>query len=421
MDQIRSNDNSFLVSSIYTTAQDNNALVDVNEYKFDRSIVPSAVDYSREVVANIPASNGGFASVYHFELPRSGFTNTGHIRLDLKAEAGQVNQNITVRNMFDAGNYHYVFGFIHAIDNIQLRTKKEILQQLSTRDIIAWLEDLPYVEQREAVALVLSQGVKETQSSSAGATANAQVGTKGSVEFSVYIPLSMFPQFHEATQSIDLQHAEPLMISLKLKDRTVLVGAAKQLFADTNAPDIQITSAVLNISNMIYAPDAYNNVLKMYEGTDKTQKITHEFYSNTNIGVGNGVSFKLEGMKNVVKVYIQAVKDNALQPITKIRLTSGNKTILEFNGLETKLLAFKNFKGMNNYKDTWVYTLSFGLQDGQLVGNSFSGSINFAELTDPRLEVKSSAADSQIFVSVKQLSVIHMSTASGFLTLGASN
>lgn len=433
METIRSSNQSFLISSIYQTAKDQNAVSYVTNYAFDRSVAPCGIDYGNEVSVSVGSSNGGFSNSYTLDVPRLGFSNSGHIKFTVKVIPATTNG--TWLNVMTGALKNTLFGMLERIETLELRTKKEVLYRHNSASLISWLESLPNEVQREAYRLVMCQGV-DTEGDAVAGTITHTTGAGGEATF--YIPLAVFPPFYESTQSIDLDYSEPCQIKITFGAQDLKrVIATNGTYANAVAGHLQ-GNLTLNTSALVYDADARNSILQAYDKADggKIQKMSYDYYINNNIGTKNQ-PIKLEGMKNVLSLFVFVKKtktDDAagadlynLVPIKKIRLTSGNKTILEFDGVETKILAFRNFKGGNAlYKDTFVYELNFSLKDHTLVGNSFGGALSIENLVDPRLIVDhtdDNDADNthEVFVVAKQLNVLHMLTSNGSLSLGANN
>jgi len=160
--------------------------------------------------------------------------------------------------------------------------------------------------------------------------------------------------------------------------------------------------------------------LKFYQSVPRSQRISTDYYTNTNTG-STGQSFKLEGMANVEKLYILAEDvDGDLVDIQTVKLTSGNKTLFDYNGVEARLVGFHGLK-KSHYKDSKVIELSFSINDkDHLSGQSFGGALSVRNLIDPRITVQTADANDVIYAVAKQLSTIQVAHSSGSVSVGAN-
>jgi hypothetical protein len=422
METIRANNQSFLLSSIYKSAQDNESVSFVTDYHFDRSIPPSGIDYGNEVSVPAATSNNGFSNSYTLEIPRQGFSMAGHLKLQVKVETAT--QNGAIIDVMSGAKKNLLFGLLHSINTLELRTKKEVLYRHNQHSLKAWLEGINHEQQREAFRLVMCQGVND-DGSPANQTVTAGAGNAKTVNF--YIPMGVFAPFMESSQAIDLDFAEPVQLKITFEPSTSLTGAFATVTAGGTLTCSLVGNLVVNTSNLIYDADARNSILENYNKTEggKIQKITYDYYLNNNVGK-KLEPIKLEGMKNVLCLYVMVVVNASqeLKPVKSVRLTSGNKTVLSVDNAEAKILTFRNFKGGSGlYKDTFVYELNFSLKDHTLVGNSFGGALSVENLVDPRLIVDHDGAanDHSIYIVAKQLSVLHMQVSNGGLLLGSAS
>jgi len=256
--------------------------------------------------------------------------------------------------------------------------------------------------------------------------------TDASVTVNHYIPLSLFPPFRDHRQSFQLDFIEPIQVVIRMKPATQLDG---KLFGTAALASAVINSAVLNTSHFMLDNDALNKYYKMLEGQPKLQRISEEYYENVNVielTAGNVTAgsleekgVKIEGIHNATKLCLLALKDgtNEVADITSVRLTDGNKDLLSYDGVENKILAYRGLKGFT-YSDTKVQELDFSVVDGDLHGESYGGSLSFNHMIDPRIHVKvqeGTPAATSVYLIAKQLSTVHINTASGSVQKGSSD
>jgi len=413
-DQLRANNESYLVSSIYQSAESESRQSNPVHYRFNKSIVPSAVDFDTQV----QMSNPGFNQTFRAEVPRKSFSWGGFVKLKVSYTG---NAGASIQNVLSTGE-HTNLGFLNAIDEITLETRKEVLYRMKQRSIYTWLEGQEQ-ELRDAYKLVMLQGVKDDGTGNS-ATAVSINDTTGNVLH--YIPLSLFPPFRDHRQSFQLDFIEPIQVVIRMKassnladdtnDNVTLVGGATLSSATIN-------EAVLNTSHFMLDNDALNKYYKMLEGQPKLQRISEEYYENVNVienvsSTEKGV--KVEGVHNATKVCLLALNANGkVVDITSIRLTDGNKDLLDYDGVENKILAYRGLKGFT-YKDTKVQEIDFSVVDGDLHGESYGGSISFNHMIDPRIFVKTSETADVYFIA-RQLATVHINTASGSIQKGSSD
>lgn len=412
--QLRANNESYLVSSIYQSAETESRQSNPVHYRFNKSIVPSAVDFDTEV----QMSNPNFNQTFRAEVPRKSFSWGGFIKLEVKYTGAA---SAAFQDVVGAGK-HTNLGFLNAVDEITLETRKEVLYRMKQHSIYTWLEGLEE-ELRDAYKLVMLQGVSTdgTGSSSDGITTLDD----GDATINHYIPMSMFPPFHDHRQALQLDFVEPIQVVVRMKAASTLQSATSNvtLVSGGALTSATIESAVLNTSHFMLDNDALNKYFKMLEGQPKLQRITQEYYENVNVienvsSAEKGV--KIEGVFNATKLCLLALDSNGkVVDITSVRLTDGNKDLLKYDGVENKILAYRGLKGFM-YKDTKVQELDFSVVDADLHGESYGGSLSFNHLIDPRLNVKcASAAD--VYIIARQLATLHINTASGSVQKGSSD
>lgn len=409
--QLRANNESYLVSSIYESSKKEDRQVNPYHYKFDRSIVPHAIEHDTEVVF----SNPKFNATTRVELPRSGFSFSGFVKLEVSITGGAA---ATISDLLSATHRHTNLGFLNCVDEITLETRKEVLYRMKQKAIYDWIESLDE-ESRNAYKLLCLQGVTDEIGTAFGGTDIS--GATKTVYF--YLPLQMFPPFSNPRQSMHLGFVEPIQVVLKLDSKSSLVGASK-LVSNLTEETTSVVSAVLNTSHAILDSDAENAVLQRYAAESKLQMITHDRYECANTVEAVSANFKdmkLEGLKNVVRMSVIAINsDGKVVPIKAVKLTDGNKTMFNYTGVESRVLAFHGLKP-NMYKENNIVHLDFALTDEhELVGESYSGSLSVENMIDPRLHVMSSE-NATVYVVGTQLSTIHINTASGAVLLGSSS
>lgn len=417
-DQIRSNNESYLVSSIYQSAESESRQSNPVHYRFNKSIVPSAVDFDTQV----QMSNPGFNQTFRAEVPRKSFSWGGFVKLTVSYTGAA---NAEFQNIVTGDGKHTNLGFLNAIDEITLETRKEVLYRMKQRSIYTWLEGQEE-ELRDAYKLVMLQGVNTDGTGTSSATNGVNINDK-TASANHYIPLSLFPPFRDHRQSMQLDFVEPLQIVIRMKAVSTLVDDTNDDVALVGGGDLTsatITQAVLNTSHFMLDNDALNKYYKMLEGQPKLQRISEEYYENVNViedassNVEKGV--KVEGVHNATKVCLLAQNAKGkVVDITSVRLTDGNKDLLSYDGVENKILAYRGLKGFT-YSDTKVQEIEFSVVDGDLHGESYGGSISFNHMIDPRIHVKTSETADVHFIA-RQLSTIHVNTASGSVQKGSSD
>lgn len=416
-DQIRSNNESYLVSSIYQSAESEDRQSNPVHYRFNKSIVPSAVDFDTQV----QMSNPGFNQTFRAEVPRKSFSWGGFVKLTVSYTGAA---SAEFQDILGDDGKHTNLGFLNAIDEITLETRKEVLYRMKQRSIYTWLEGQEQ-ELRDAYKLVMLQGVNTDGTGTSSASGGVDISGK-TADANHYIPLSLFPPFRDHRQSMQLDFVEPLQIVIRMKASSTLVDATNAnvaLVGGGALTSATITEAVLNTSHFMLDNDALNKYYKMLEGQPKLQRISEEYYENVNVienvnSTEKGV--KVEGVHNATKVCLLAVNSlGKVVDITSVRLTDGNKDLLSYDGVENKILAYRGLKGFT-YSDTKVQEIDFSVVDGDLHGESYGGSISFNHMIDPRIHVTTSETANVHFIA-RQLSTIHVNTASGSVQKGSSD
>jgi len=410
---LRANNESYLVSSIYQSAESESRQSNPVHYRFNKSIVPSSVDFDTQV----QMSNPGFNQTFRAEVPRKSFSWSGFIKLEVSYTGAA---GATFSTMFAEGrDVHNNLGFLNAIDEITLETRKEVLYRMKQLSLYTWLEGQEE-ELRDAYKLVMLQGVKDDLGTAPNQTTDLSGST---ITLNHYIPLSIFPCFRDHRQSMQLDFIEPLQVVVRMKASSALneTGSTKLTTGLTSA---DITSAVLNTSHFMLDNDALNKYYKMLEGQPKLQRISEEYYENVNVisadGSNDEKGVKIEGVHNATKVCLVARNSvGQVVDITSVKLTDGNKDLLNYNGVENKILAYRGLKGFT-YSDTKVQEIDFSVVDGDLHGESYGGSLSFNHMIDPRIFVKTSEA-ADVHIIARQLNTLHINTASGSVQKGSSD
>lgn len=410
-DQLRANNESYLVSSIYQSAESEDRQSNPVHYRFNKSIVPSAVDFDTQV----QMTNPNFNQTFRAEVPRKSFSWGGFVKLEVSYTG---DPGALFAAMFaDGKDVHNNLGFLNAVDEITLETRKEVLYRMKQNSLYTWLESQEE-ELRDAYKLVMLQGVKDDLG-----TAPEQLDLSGAtIKLYHYIPLSIFPPFRDHRQSLQLDFIEPVQVVIRMKASTSLNASSGDRLT-SGLTSATILSAVLNTSHFMLDNDALNKYYKMLEGQPKLQRISEEYYENVNViedvdSTEKGV--KIEGVHNATKLCLVARNSNGkVVDITSVRLTDGNKDLLNYNGVENKILAYRGLKGFT-YSDTKVQEIDFSVVDGDLHGESYGGSLSFNHMIDPRIHVKTSET-ANVHIVARQLSTVHINTASGSVQKGSSD
>lgn len=430
MEQNRANAESFLVSSIVSTAQSENRVVMPHEFSYNKSTPMMAVEHS---ITTSPASSPVLGQQVNLSVPRIGFSGNSFIRVGLNVVAGGASpaNDLTIADLFTSSLISKEQGFLRLIKTLRIKTRKQVLANHDRHSMWVALETLEDDVLRDIFRLALCQGVKQT---GIGESAKGVVAGATSLAVYMYIPLQLFfPMFGgKSQQALDLAFVEPLTIELTTEAGSVLfdkAGPLPSLISGTAhaSAGVSMTSCDLVSSHNIYDADAYNQILKKYQSMSKIQYITADFYTNNNtVSVGantNEVSAKLEGIKNATNLYVVGYDGagRVSEQLARVRLTSGNKDILNYSRFEAQALAFTGLSVGKAYKDNLVVDLGFSMNNPLLDLESYGGSISVGNLVDPRIHLTGAGTAFTGYVVAKQLSTVVVSTANGAVELGASN
>ena len=426
MEQNRANAESFLVSSIVSTAQSENRVVMPHEFSYNKSTPMMAVEHS---ITTSPASSPVLGQQINLSIPRIGFSANSFIRVGLTiGGSGATPANdLTVADLFTSALVSKEQGLLRLIKTLRIKTRKQVIANHDRHSMWVALETLEDDVLRDIFRLALCQGVLQT---GVGASAKGVILGNASTTVYMYIPLQLFfPMFGgKSQQALDLAFVEPLTIELTTEAGSVLFGANKFVSGTAHASaGAVMTSCDLVSSHNIYDADAYNQILKKYQSMSKIQYITADYYTNNNIvSVGantNEVSAKLEGIKNATNLYVVGYDGDGRvsEHLARVRLTSGNKDILNYSRFESQALAFTGLSQGKAYKDNLVVDLGFSMNNPLLDLESYGGSISVSNLVDPRIHLVGTGTAFTGYVVAKQLSTVVVSTANGAVELGASN
>lgn len=419
----RASAESFLISSIVSTGASENREVIPTEFSYNKSTPMMAVEHS---LTTAPASTPVLGQQVVINVPRIGFSHNSFLRvkLTITAAAG-VGNNATIADVFSSALFSKEQGLLRLFRTLRIKTRKQVLFQHDRHSAWVALETLEDEQLRDILRLCMCQGVK---ANGTGAS-SAQVITQGSSEdIYWYIPLGLlFPMFGgNVAHSLDLAFVEPLLLEFTTEAGSAVFGADR-FISGTVLGTASMTSCDLVSSHIMYDSDAYNKILKKYQSTSKIQVIGQDYYLNNNViaitgGAGEGQA-KLEGVKNATSLYVVAYDANGrvLDTTTRIRLTSGNKDIVNYTRFEAQALAFNSFKKGKSYKDNLVVELGFSMNSPLLDLESYGGALSVGNLIDPRVHLTASGAVAQAVIVAKQLHTYVISTANGSVELGASN
>ncbi len=431
MEQNRANAESFLVSSIVSTAQSENRVVMPHEFSYNKSTPMMAVEHS---ITTSPASSPVLGQQINLSVPRIGFSGNSFIRIGLKLTVGGTvtTNDLTIGDLFTSGLISKEQGFLRLIKTLRIKTRKQILMNHDRHSMWVALETLEDEILRDIFRLALCQGVEQTGIGKSAKGVQAG-GAATAYDFYMYIPLQLFfPMFGGKSQvALDLQFCEPISIELTTEAGSVLFGADKFITGTAHGTaGVSMTSCDLVSSHNIYDADAYNQILKKYQSMSKIQYISADFYTNNNtVSVAANtteVSGKLEGIKNATNLYVVGydnVSGRVVETLARVRLTSGNKDILNYSRFEAQALAFTGLSQGKAYKDNLVVDLGFSMNNPLLDLESYGGSISVSNLVDPRVHLTGTGTGNAFtgYVVAKQLSTVVVSTANGAVELGASN
>lgn len=424
----RANAESFLVSSIVSTAQSENRVVYPTDFAYNKSTPLMSVEHS---ITTSPASAPQLGQQVNIPVPRLGFSSNSFIRIGLTfAQAGGASpaNNLVVENIFTTTLISKEQGLLRLIKTLRVKTRKSILFNHDRHSIWASLETLQDDILRDIFRLAMCQGVLQT---GIGASAAGALAGNATRTVYMYVPLQLlFPMFGGKSQhSMDLAFVEPLTIELTTEAGSVMFGENKFITGTVvETGGVYMTSCDLVSTHNLYDADAYNQILKKYQGVSKIQYISSDAYTNNNvIALGantNEVQMKLEGIKNATSLYVIGydAKGRVSEHISNVRMTSGNKDLVNYSRFEAQALAFTNMSKGKSYKDNLVIELGFSLNNDLLDLESYGGSVSVSNLIDPRIHLRGSGtAVAECYCVAKQLSTVVVSTANGAVELGASN